>query len=116
VVKYIEPDRAAVGLVTWIIEVKNTTQAPVTLTFASGQQADIVLLDGKAEIHRWSNDRFFTTAMVEVVLEAGAVHRVELPDDVTAVPPGRYRLVAELTAVGPPEPDEGRVRLTSPPP
>lgn len=109
------PRSVAAGPVTWEFTVTNTTEAPVTLTFPTGQPGDVVLataVDPDTAVHRWSDGRFFDQAVREVTLDAGASEPVALPDDLTGVEPGTYEIVLSVAVVGPPEPVETTIRVT----
>lgn len=107
------PRRLPAGPHTWEIEVANTGDAPVTITFPSGQDGDAVLeKDDGTVVHRWSDGRFFDQAVREVTVAAGETTIVQLADDLSAVEPGFYRLRLTLAVVEPPEPFEQNLRLT----
>lgn len=108
------PGEVEAGPVEWRLEVTNTTDDEVVLTFPTSQRGDAVLLEGEVEVHRWSSGRFFTQAIEQQRLDAGETTTITLPDDLSGVEPGFYTLVAELTAVGPPEPVEQSIRVVSP--
>jgi hypothetical protein len=82
--------------VTWTIQVRNAGQEAVTLTFGSGQRGDVVLAQGAAERYRWSKDKAFTQALIEVSIGPGQAESFEMKDDTLEVEPGQYDLVASL--------------------
>lgn len=52
--------------VEMVLQVTNTTEAPVELTFTSGQSYDFVVYDAAgAEVWRWSSEQMFTQALRE---------------------------------------------------
>jgi len=104
-----EPLRAGAP-VTWTVRVRNGGQEPTTLTFGSGQRAEVVLEQGQAERYRWSGGKVFTQAFAETSIAAGQEESFELKDDTLDVEPGRYELVASLTSQ--PSPTEVRQAVT----
>jgi hypothetical protein len=82
--------------VWWAFDVTNTGQAPVDLTFTSGQRGDVVLSEGGVEKYRWSDGKAFTEAS-ERTLQPGKSLPVVL-NDTLAAPPGDYDLAAMVTA------------------
>jgi hypothetical protein len=57
--------------VTFAFHVTNHAAKKVELTFPSGQTHDVVVLDSAGhEVWRWSEDRMFTQAIQNTVLEA----------------------------------------------
>lgn len=59
------------GVAFWIMELRNTSEADIRLTFSSGQRAEVVLRRDGAEVYRWSAEKAFTQAIEEVVVPAG---------------------------------------------
>lgn len=57
--------------VRFVLQVTNTGDSPVELTFPSGQSFDFVVLDGEREVWRWSAERMFTQALRTETLPAG---------------------------------------------
>lgn len=58
--------------VEFVLQVTNTTDAPVALTFPSGQSYDFVVYDASgAEVWRWSAEQMFTQALREEVVAPG---------------------------------------------
>lgn len=100
----VEPDPPRSGQpVTWTLRVTNLTDQPVTVEMPSGKKGDIVLSREGEEIYRWSDDRFFTLALVTETFGPGETKTFELTDDEFDVPPGSYELEATSTAdPGPP--------------
>ena len=87
--------------VWWAMDVTNTGQTPVDLTFSDGQRGDIILDQGDADLYTWSTGKVFTQEVLTVSLEPGKPFPVVL-NDTLGVPPGRYNLSARVTAlVGP---------------
>ncbi|HEY0038254.1 MAG TPA: BsuPI-related putative proteinase inhibitor [Longimicrobium sp.] len=62
---------AAPDSVRFVLQVINSSNAPVRLTFASGMTHDFVVRDGGREVWRWSRDRSFVQSMVSISLGAG---------------------------------------------
>lgn len=60
---------AADGSVEFTYVVENAGDAPVELTFMSGQQFDITVTADGEEVWRWSDGRMFTQAIQEVSLD-----------------------------------------------
>ena len=105
-----EPLRAGQP-VTWSLEVTNGAQAPVTLTFPSGQYGDVVLLRDGTEAYRWSSKKFFPQAVVKERLEAQGDKVFPLEEKALSVEPGDYDLVATLAADPAPAPVRRRVSV-----
>ena len=89
---------------TWLLVVSNRGTARVTLTFPSGKNGDVVLEQSGREAYRWSGGKFFTQAVRPVALEAGGTETFTLEEESLGVEPGRYQLVATLTADPAPAP------------
>jgi Intracellular proteinase inhibitor len=87
--------------VRWELSVANRGDEARALMFPSGQQGDVVLEAGGAERYRWSRDKAFVLMISERELGAGETWSFPL-EDVLAVEPGRYSLVASVTATPPP--------------
>ncbi len=96
-----EPLRARAP-VTWTLQLRNGGPGPVTLTFSSGQQGDVVLRQGGQERYRWSRGRAFTQVFGEVPLGPGEARSFELEDQRLGVEPGQYELVASVRSQPPP--------------
>lgn len=90
--------------------VRNQIERPLRFTFPSGQQYDLSIEDGAGRtVWKWSDDRFFTMAIQERVLEGEWVFEEEIPLQDPAgrsFPPGKFVLKAWLTASGEPPADE----------
>ena len=87
--------------VWWAIDVTNTGQVPVDLTFSDGQRGDVILDQGDADLYKWSADMGFTQEVTTIVLEPGKPFAVVLNGTLTA-PVGTYNLTARVTGmVGP---------------
>ena len=86
--------------VRFILQVTNTTTAPVALEFSSGQTFDFVVLDGEREIWRWSADRMFTQALRAETLAAGETRSYEAAWRPPAGVRGRLVARGHLTARG----------------
>lgn len=107
-------NRVPAGPHTWMVEVTNTSEQDVVVTFPTSQPGDAVLLRDDEVVHRWSADRFFQQQVVEVPLAAGASETFELEDDLSAVEPGFYDVTITVAVVGPPEPVTRNIRVVSP--
>ena len=83
--------------VRWTFTVENAGAEPQTLHFASGQRGDVVLEAGGEERYRWSSGRLFAAVLSERALPPGGDWTFSL-DDVLTVEPGRYSLLATVTA------------------
>ncbi len=81
----------------WALDVRNEGQKPLDLTFATGQEAEVVLSQAGVEKYRWSAGMLFTEAIKTVTLQPGEVYPVVINDSLD-VPPGRYDLAAFITA------------------
>jgi len=82
------------------LRVRNSTDAPITLRFATGQRYDFVIESAAgAEVWRWSADRAFTQAQGAQIAPPGW----ELDYNETfggRLAPGTYRVRGLLTSVG----------------
>lgn len=98
------PDPPVAGeSVVWSFAVTNTSAEPLTLTFPSGQRADIVLSDEGEEVYRWSEGRVFTQAIEDVTVDAGETVTFDL-ESTLDIGPGTYELTATLTSDPAPAP------------
>lgn len=84
------------------IRLYNLSDEDMNLSFSSGQKYDLALEKEGEEIWRWSEEKFFTMAIVDLVLEPGESieHDVEIDYDFTE--PGEYILSGKLTTVNNP--------------
>jgi hypothetical protein len=87
----------SVGPVRWAFSVANRGDEARALMFPSGQEGDVVLEAGGVERYRWSRDKAFVLMITERELGTGETWSFSL-DDVLDVEPGRYSLVATVTA------------------
>lgn len=83
--------------VRWEISVANRGDGARALMFPSGQEGDVVLEADGVERYRWSRDKAFVLMITERELAAGEMWSFAL-DDVLDVEPGRYSLLAVVTA------------------
>ena len=81
----------------WAFDLRNEAEEPLDLTFANGQEAEVVLSQEGVEKYRWSDDKLFTEAIKTVTLGPGELYSVAI-NDTLEIPPGRYDLEAFLTA------------------
>lgn len=102
-----DPPVAGEG-VSWSFAITNTSEDPLTLTFPSGQRADVVLTDDGGEVYRWSEGRAFSQALEELTIDVDETVTFEL-DGTIDVGPGTYELVAALTADPAPAPIEDSI-------
>ena len=74
----IEPGPNAVGI-TFVVTATNRTDAPLSLTFRTGQYCDVMVTaaDGTF-IWRWAAGRMFTQAIREVSLDPGQAREVRI--------------------------------------
>ena len=98
--------------VTWPLVVTNGTGAPVTLSFPSGQQGEVVLTaaDG-SEAYRWSEGMMFSQALTEAVVGARSEVTFELQGTLD-VDPGVYTLEASVPSEPAPPPVRQEVIVT----
>ena len=58
--------------IEFVLQVTNTTDEPVPVSFSSGQTYDFVVYDASgAEVWRWSDERMFTQALREESVAPG---------------------------------------------
>ena len=85
--------------VEMVLQVTNTTESPVELTFTSGQSYDFVVYDGAGtEVWRWSSEQMFTQALREERVAPGETltySAIWAPAPGTA---GEFEVVGILTA------------------
>lgn len=113
-VEMVSDIRFPAGPHVWMLELTNTSDQPVTVTFPTGQRGDVVLRRDDERIHRWSDGRFFAQQVSEETLEPGGVLPIELEDDLSGVEPGFYDAVVGVSIVDAPEPQVVSVRVQSP--
>ncbi len=88
-------------MVWWVLEVTNLAQAPLDLTFASGQMGEVVLSQNGVEVYRWSSGKQFIQAVTVDTLQPGRSKSIVL-NDVFSLAPGTYEAIATVTAsIGP---------------
>jgi hypothetical protein len=98
--------------VAWDFTVTNVSGELVTMTFSSGQDGEVVLLQGGAEKYRWSQGRVFTQAIRTKDLAPGESLSFSL-DDTLPVEPGSYELVASVASDPAPAPAQRTVTVGS---
>jgi hypothetical protein len=84
--------------VIWPIDLTNLTDKDLTLVFSDGQRIEITLSDGSGEVYRWSDGVFFTQAIEEFDLPAGATFPWVVRGEPTGLSPGTYTAKAWVTA------------------
>lgn len=84
--------------VHFVLQVTNTAEDTVTLTFPSGQSFDFVVLDEGREVWRWSADRMFTQAIRTEALAPGETRSYEAAWTPPAGLSGELVARARLTA------------------
>jgi hypothetical protein len=99
--------------VTWTLEVENGGPAEAMLTFRSGKDGDVALLQGGREVYRWSGTRFFTQAMRQVRVAPGKTKAFTLEEKTFSAAAGDYELVAELDSEPAPPPARRSVEVES---
>lgn len=98
--------------VEWLFVVRNQSGTDLSLTFPTGQDAEVVLLgDDEAVAYRWSDGRVFTQAVRQQELAAGAELRFSL-EGTLQVASGTYSLRATLLARPAPPPVVERVTVS----
>lgn len=113
-IELVSESRVTAGPHVWTIELRNTSEAPISVAFPTSQRGDVVLSGQTDVVHRWSQDRFFQQQVAEVSLEPGGVELIELEDDLSGVEPGFYEAQITASVVGPPDPVTENVRIVSP--
>jgi hypothetical protein len=94
--------------VRWAFSVANRADQARALMFPSGQQGDVVLEADGVERYRWSRDKAFVLMISERELGAGETWSFSL-EDLLDVEPGRYSMLASVTAT--PSPPAVRAEL-----
>jgi hypothetical protein len=107
----IQPDAA----VLWNFAVTNVSEEPVTMTFGSGQDGDVVLSQNGQERYRWSEGRSFTQAVRTIDLAPGEAYRFTLEDTLT-IEPGSYELLATVSSAPAPATAERSATVGEPSP
>jgi hypothetical protein len=105
--------------VTFTIAVDNPTNAPVTLTFPSGQIYDLAVSAGDAEVWRWSADRAFTQALSERSFPPGLTLLGRetwnwVDNGGSPLPSGTYRVVGAVASSPPQSGNPVEVELRAP--
>ena len=80
------------------IDVRNSGDSAITLSFTSGQRVEFTLSDQDGEVYRWSDGLFFSQSLEQVTLEAGAIYGTTLTGEPVGVEPGSYTARAWITA------------------
>ncbi|MFS0864203.1 BsuPI-related putative proteinase inhibitor [Fredinandcohnia sp. 179-A 10B2 NHS] len=86
------------------ISLKNTSEAPVKVTFTSGQRYELVVTNvNNEEVYRYSIDKLFIQAIEEMELAAGEEKTWEEAwnynaNDGTRLPAGEYKVTAQVVA------------------
>ena len=97
--------------VRFTLQVTNTAEAPVRLSFASGQSFDFIVSRGGVEVWRWSSENMFTQALRSETLGPGET----VTHDAVWIPgsrlPGEYSVVGVLTSSDHPARQEARFRI-----
>lgn len=112
-VEFDEPLRSG-RPVTWKLEVENGGPDEVTLTFRSGKDGDVALVQGGREAYRWSSTRYFSQAIRHERLAAGERKTFTLEEKAFSAAPGDYELVAELDSEPAPPPARRSVKVEKP--
>ncbi|MGI9667264.1 MAG: BsuPI-related putative proteinase inhibitor, partial [Acidimicrobiia bacterium] len=85
--------------VVFPIDVRNISDAPVTLTFSTGQRAEVTLSKSNGdEVYRWSSDFSFTQEITEAEIGAGQIFGTTLSGAPVDLAPGSYAAKAWITA------------------
>jgi hypothetical protein len=100
--------------VAWSFTVTNASSELVTMTFSSGQDGEVVLLQGGAEKYRWSQGRAFTQAIRTEELSPGESLAFTL-EDTLSVEPGSYELAASVASDPAPAPAQRIVTVGASP-
>ena len=84
----------------WAVDLTNTSDDAIPLTFGSSQVADISISDGDTELYRWSNEKAFTQQIHDVEFAPSVTSGATLPDAFVADPGTNYTLRGWITAIG----------------
>jgi hypothetical protein len=98
--------------VTFVLQILNTTQAPLDITFPSGQRFDFAVRQGEREIWRWSADMGFTQAVGTERLEGGGTLLYETVWRPEPALRGQFAAVGVLTSSN--HPIEQSIRISLP--
>jgi len=82
----------------WPFDLTNLTDSDLALTFTDGQRVEVTLSDDTGEVYRWSDGMFFTQAIEQIDLRAGATLPYVLRSDPVDIAPGLYTAKAWVTA------------------
>lgn len=99
--------------VTWKLRVENAGPGDVTLTFRSGKDGDVALVQGGREAYRWSAAKFFSQAMRQEPLKAGESRTFTLEENALSAAPGDYELMATLASEPGPPPAQRSVKVST---
>lgn len=86
------------GDVYLVLQVTNTTTAPIEVTFPTGQSYDFVVSQGGRELWRWSEGQMFTQIVREEVIGVGETLRYEAIWEAPSGASGEFEVVGRLTA------------------
>jgi len=84
--------------ITAHLRLYNFTDKSIRLNFGSGQRYDLYLTQGDEELWRWSDDKFFTMALIYKELEAGESLEYDLELE-PGLSPGEYILAGKLATL-----------------
>jgi len=87
------------------LTIRNTTDSPVKIVTATGQQFDFEIRDANGTVvYRWSDGKFFTQALTNIDLSPGQRNfsiEVPLGNDGVAFPAGSYTIEGWITGGAP---------------
>lgn len=87
--------------VNFVLQVTNTTESAIGLSYPTGQSFDFVVSDATgAEVWRWSADRMFTQAVREEEIAAGETITFSAVWPVAGRPRGEYVVTGTLEVAG----------------
>jgi len=97
--------------VHFVLQVTNTSAAPVTLNFSSGQLFDFMVSRDGREVWRWSAERMFTQALRSERLDAGDTRTYTAAWRPSPRTPGEYVVAGVLMATNQRVRQETRFRI-----
>lgn len=94
------PSRPVSGQpVRWVLELRNRSDEPVTVSFPTTQRGDVRLAEDGVDVYHWAERRAFSTVQDRVVVLGGDTVAFELGEPRLSVPPGEYEMLASVRGI-----------------